>query len=101
MAWPTSDSFGTVLSLGGAFVIGGVFHHLLQGGLSPTSPVTLVGGLVGGLLLVVGYRWQRRFDPAQFTAGSDDDDGEEFDASLSPITDPVPEDHGKHDTENP
>lgn len=100
MGLPVPYSIGTVISMFGAFTVGWVFHQLIQGSVSPTSPVTVGGLVTGGVMIFTGYRLGQRFEPSHFVSGHSDDDEHTFDASLSPIEDPSSDEHqdGGNDT---
>lgn len=74
--------FGSVLLLLGAFAIGSVLHQsFVQGAFGPTSPPAVFGIIGGIVLIVVGQRLERRFDPSAYVIGGDEDgDGDEDEA---------------------
>lgn len=79
-------SFGSAVALLGALVTGRVIHGVLRGGLHVGSPAAVVGVVVGGSLLLVGHRWEQRFDPSRFVIGrTDDADEEDYEPAFSPI----------------
>lgn len=93
MPGPRLSLFGSTVSLLGAFTVGWALHAVWQDGIAAWSPAPVTGGLIGGILLVGGYRWQRRFEPSRLVAGREDDE-HEYDPSLSPIDDPDRGDDG-------
>lgn len=70
--------FGSVLLLLGAFAIGSVLHQsVVKGAFGATSPPAVFGIIGGIVLIVVGQRLERRFDPSAYVVGGEEDgDGE-------------------------
>lgn len=80
-------SFGSAVILAGAFAIGGVLHAaFVEGGLPITSPAAVFGILGGVALVAIGRALERRFDPSEFVPDSEDEEEEEFEEELSPIS---------------
>lgn len=74
--------FGSVLLLLGAFAIGSVLHQsFVKGAFGATSPPAVFGIIGGIVLILVGQRLERRFDPSAYVIGGEEDgDGDEDDA---------------------
>lgn len=75
---------GSILLLTGAFAVGGVLHRVfVVGTLALTSPVAVLGLLVGVVLITVGYRLEERhrdaLDPEENEAN------DEFDEEYAPL----------------
>ena len=80
-------ALGSGLLLFGAFAIGSVIHEVaVEGSVGPLSPYAVVGVLLGGLLIAAGLRLERTFDPSEYVPEDEEDDEEEFDEDLSPIS---------------
>jgi len=78
--------FGSVLTLSGAFAIGGVIHGAaVEGTIRPFSPAAVGGLLVGVVLVLVGRRLEREFDPSEYVPGGDEDGEDEGDEELTPV----------------
>lgn len=66
--------FGSVLLLLGAFAIGSVLHQsFVKGAFGATSPPAVFGIIGGIVLIVVGHRLERRFDPSAYVIGGEED----------------------------
>lgn len=81
----------------GAFAIGGVIHGVaVEGTMAPFSPIAVGGIVLGGVLVAVGVRLERAFDPSDYVADDDehgeDDDEDAFDEEFSPISGEMLED---------
>lgn len=75
---------GSILLLTGAFAIGGVLHRVFViGTLALTSPVAVLGLLVGVVLIAVGYRLEKRHRDVLNPEESEADD--EFDEEYAPF----------------
>lgn len=82
---------GTALLVTGAFVFGNAIHESVVAGAYPvTSPAAVIPGVLGGLMIVVGYRLYR---PATeyLDVPSDEDQrdgngGSSGDSELSPVS---------------
>lgn len=81
--------FGSVLMLVGAFAIGSVIHRVVvRGVMDPLSPLAVGGTLVGVVVILVGMRLEREFEPSEYVPdeeSAEDDDEPEFDEELSPV----------------
>lgn len=78
-------TFGSTLLLIGAFVVGGALHEaFVQGSVGVTSPLFVLGLVVGSVVVYTGWRIEREFDPSEMVPG--DEEEEEFDEAASPIS---------------
>ena len=79
-------TIGSTLLLFGAFVVGAGLHGVLvKGTLEPTSLPFVLSLVVGGGLIYAGWRLENTFDPSELLP-TDETDEEEFDESLSPLS---------------
>lgn len=94
-------TLGSVVTLTGAFMIGWVLHQVLvQSTLAPTAPGAILVGVGGLLVIAVGRRIERGFDPSEFVVDSDSEENEEsFDENLSPIDDEMMEGRERDDSQ--
>lgn len=80
-------SFGSAIMLVGAFAIGWVLHQVfIRDAMSIVSPAAVITSIVGLVLIFVGRRLERRFDPGEYVSGpEEDEEEEEFDEEFGPL----------------
>lgn len=80
--------FGSVLLLLGAFAIGSVLHQsFVKGAFGLASPPAVLGLLGGIVLVAVGHRLERLFDPSAYVRGGEDDDETEEAGEMGDVGD--------------
>lgn len=89
MDWRVPHSFGSAVSLAGAFAIGWALHvSLVTGEAALLDPAPVLATLLGLGLVATGRAMERRFDPSTLvpdSEGAEEEDEEAFDGELSPV----------------
>lgn len=97
-------AFGSVLLLLGAFAVGGVLHAVfVEGTTDALSPVPVGGVIIGAMLIVVGLRLEREFDPSRYVA-DEREEGDEVNEEWPPVPDEMLkglDPDGDYETDNP
>ena len=94
-------TFGSALTLAGAFAIGWVLHQVfVRQMMSIVAPASVIVSLAGVGLILVGRSLERRFDPSEFVVdvAENEEDEEEFDEEFSPLSESDFEGYERDDT---
>lgn len=92
-------ALGSAVTLTGAFMVGWVLHQVLvQGALDPTAPAAVLVGIGGLVVIAVGRRIERGFDPSDYVVDPEpEEDEEEFDERFSPVSEEMLEGRERDD----